>query len=268
MKTLTCSFIVASLLLSGWGEALGQQTDKYKRWNYAVKVGRELYNSLDTKYRAAIPANGVNLETDMTPFVRLEQIKGPDIPNPINSVFLSVGFFDLVNYVAHAKAIDKVKKGYFEKYILSLAQESGEKELREPPDLANSRYWQDDTMNEQLSNLNQIVAEVLAINFAHYYLGHYQKYAAQLADPQGKPVPISRLLTEKEWDEAIKYGVWNALNCGYGIDGVKALFDSIEKMPKRPSWTAYFLPETVKVSRLKKDMERIERDFFAGAKLK
>jgi hypothetical protein len=147
---------------------------------------------------------------------------------------------------------------------LSLAQESGDKELRELPNLSNKKYWTLEMINEQLSNFNQIVGEVVGIKLAHYYLGHYKKYKDKLVNSQGKPVPINTLLTAAEWDQAVKLGVRNALDCGLGIDGVKALYDCIDKMPKRPEWTLYFLPANVKVSRLKRDLEKIESDFFAG----
>jgi hypothetical protein len=235
-----------------------------------VKLGIDLHKALDPKFQPMVHVKPINIETDVTPFVRLEELTSPDFPAPMATVFISAGFIDLVNNVAHAKAIDKVQKGYFEKYVLSLAQESGEKELKELPNLNDKRFWTFDMMNEQLSNFNQIVGEVVGIKLAHYYLGHYKKYASQLADPQGKVVPINTLLTPDEWDQALKYGVRNALVCGCTTDGIKALYDCIDKMPKRPAWTLYFLPapEKVKVSKIKKDLTRFENDFFANKELK
>ena len=51
------------------------------------------------------------------------------------------------------------------------------------------------------------------------------------------------------------------------MEGIKSLYDAIEKMPKRPAWTAYFLPANVKVDKVKKSLETIEKKFFAGEAL-
>ncbi len=231
-------------------------------WASMVKLGIELHKNLKPQFKPLVHVKPINIETDVTPFVRLEEIKNPDDGQAMASVFISAGFIDLVNYVAHAKAIDKIQKGYFEKYVLSLSQETGEKELHELPNLDDKRYWTFGMMNEQLSNFNQIVGEVVTIKLAHYYLGHYKKYADRLIDAKGKPVPINTLLTPAEWDEAVRYGVRNALDCGLGIDGVKALYDCIDKMPTRPPWTVYFLPANVKVNKLKKELDNIEKRFL------
>jgi hypothetical protein len=231
-------------------------------WASMVKLGMELHRGLKAEYKPLVHVKPINIDPDPTPFVRLEELKDPSLPAPTATVLVSAGFIDLVNNVAHAKAIDRIEKGFFERYILSLAQESGEQELKPLPNIEDKRYWTFNMMNEQLSNFNQIVGEVVAIKLAHYYLGHYKKYADKLVDANGTKVPINTLLTTEEWDEAVRCGVRNALDCGLGIDGVKALYDCIDKMPRRPSWTLSFLPEKVKVSKLKKDLEKIEKKFL------
>lgn len=233
-------------------------------WNAMVKLGIDLHKALKPEFKSKVHVKPINIETDVTPFVRLEELNDHDVPGPMACVFISAGFIDLVNNVAHAKAIDRVERRYFERYIQLLAKESGEKELRELPNLSNKRYWTQDVLNEQLSNFNQIVGEVVAIKLAHYYLGHYKKYKGKLVDANQQPVPINALLTDKEWEEAVRYGVRNALDCGLGIDGVKALYDCIDRMQVRPAWTLFFLPEKVKVSKLRKDLDKIEKRFFAG----
>lgn len=225
-------------------------------------LGLEIYKNMKPKQREIINPEPVWVETDVTPFVKLaEQMEEG---KPMRVVFVSVGFIDLMNNVAHAKAIDKIEKGYFEKYVLSLAAESGEKELKELPNLSNPKYWSEDVLQEQQSNFNQMVGTAVAIKLAHHYLGHYKKYAAKLEDASGKNVPINTLLTPAEWDESMRLGVRNAFEAGCGIEGPLALFECIEKMPKRPEWTFYFLPANAKVKLIKKEMEKIERKVFAG----
>lgn len=265
-------FLAGGLIFPAFVVELAAQDDdgmKYKTgWASMIKLGIELHKALDPKFQPMVHVKPINIETDPSPFVRLEEMQSPDFPTPMACVVISAGFIDLVNNVAHAKAIDKIEKKYFEKYVLSLAQESGDKELKELPNLSDKRYWSFDMLNEQLSNFNQIVGEVVGIKLAHYYLGHYKKYADKLTDAQGKVVPINTLLTTEEWDQALKYGVRNALLSGCTTEGLKALYDCIDKMPKRPAWTLFFLPEKIKVSKIKRDLTRYEDDFFANKELK
>jgi hypothetical protein len=257
--------LVAGLVLlnfTGLSQQESSEKPRYKTGYSAImRLSRDIYNALPQKYKDMINPEPVFLETDVTPFVRL--IEYPDEPKPMRAVFISVGFIDLVNNIAHAKAIDKIKKGYFEKYVLSLSQETGEKELKELPDLNNPKYWSEDILNSQLSYFNQMVGQVIAIKLAHHYLGQYKKYESKLKTPDGKYIPINNLLTESEWQAAVEHGSKNALDCGLGIDGIKALYDCFDKMPKRPEWAAYFIPDFVKVKNLKKDLERIEKRFFS-----
>lgn len=232
-------------------------------YSVIVRLGIDLQKALKPDYRRVINSQPVSLETDVMPFIKpYEYAEQTDL---LRVVFISVGFVDLVNNVAHAKAIDQIERGFFENYILSLSKESGEMELHELPRLSDKRFWTEDLMNEQLSDFNQMVGLAVAINMAHHYLGHYKKYADKLNPTGGKPVPITSLLTEAEWEEAVRVGVRNSLDCGLGIDGPKALYGAIIKMPQRPAWTSYFLPTFVKdMGKVKKTLERIEKDFFAG----
>lgn len=246
--------------------ASGNSENLTYRTGYAasVKFGIELYRALKSKYRPLVYSRPINVATDDAPFIRLEEFTDPEVGQPMGMVIISAGFIDLVNNVAHAKAIDAQEKGYFSQYVLSLARETGERELRELPRLADSRYWTREMMNAQLSNFNQIVGVLVGMKLANYYLGHYKKYESQLRDPQGHPVPINGFLTPAEWDEALKRGVVNALDCGLATDGVQALFESLARMSTRPAWTRCFLSENVKVGKLKKDLERIEKRYFDG----
>ena len=228
-----------------------------------MKLGTDLYNSLKEKYRSQIAAQPISLETDVKPFIK--PVEYPDEKQPIRMVFISVGFLDLINHVAHAKAIDKIEPGYFQKYLLTLAEEQGEMSLKEPPKISDKRFWSDDIMNEQLSNFNQMAGMLVAMNLSHFYLGHYKKYGDKLSDEDGKkPEIIDNLLTSAEWEDSLKCGAAHALDCGFGVDGIKALYDCFSKMPKRPAWTKYFLPEKANVSKVKGQLEKWEKDYFHG----
>jgi hypothetical protein len=268
IRTIRCVilyFVVVCLLGTScaFGEEGQNGTPEYKTgWGAMVKLGITLQRNLPPEYRAQVHARPVNLEMDVMPFVRLEEMVNPNTSQKMACVFVSVGFVDLVNNVAHAKAIDRIEKGYFENYILSLSRENGQRQLQPLPRISDPRFWTDRMMNEQQSNFNQIVGGVIGSKLAHYYLGHCQKYSSQLGAGDGKPLPINAVLTPKDWDDALQHGVNNALSCGYGVEGVEVFFDCIDKMPVRPAWTLYFLPATVKVATVNKELEKLEKKFF------
>ena len=200
----------------------------------------------------------------MTPFVRLLYYQYPDEPKPIRGVWVSAGFIDLVNNLAHAKAIDRIERGYFKRYIAILEQETGAKSLRPLPNDTNPEYWSEDILNEQLSNFNSIVGIVLGVKMAHHYLGHFDKHKAELLDETAGPRPINNLLTEAEWAAALDKGVRNALDAACMIEGVVPFFEAFDRMKNRPSWAAFIIPDNVKFSKVRKEMERIQNRYLNG----
>lgn len=183
---------------------------------------------------------------------------------PVAGVAISEGFVTLANCVAYARAKGSSQKGFFDQFIVALAKESGEKPLAEPAGMAARSQWPLKLTNEQLTQFNQIVAAVVGIDLAHHYLGHYQKYKARLIDSDGRPVPINSLLTADEWEDAVIAGALNALDCSIATDGLRTLLDCIDKMPQRPAWTLYFMPEKVDKARLNRDLAKLEKGFFRG----
>jgi hypothetical protein len=262
------AIVAAVMTFLGAAPPLGAQANSpdgliYKSgYSSMMKLGKDIYNALKGAERALVSPQPISVETDVTPFVRL--LYYPEEPMPIRGVWISVGFIDLVNNVAHAKAIDTKQKGYFTRYIDVLARESGEKSLQPLPNDTNPQYWTEDMLNEQLSNFNSIVGIVVAIKLAHHYLGQYDKYKDQLVDADGNVTPINNIITAREWDEAFAKGVRNALEAGCTIEGVIPFFEAFDKMKVRPAWAAYFLPDGVKFSKMKREMETIQRKFFSG----
>ena len=264
-SAIIVSFLLLTSTLSVHGQPNSPDGLTYKSgWSSMMKLGKDMYNALRQNERAFISPQPISIETDVTPFVRLLFLEYPDDPKPIRGVWISAGFIDLVNNVAHAKAIDAKQKGYFARYIDILSRESGEKSLQPLPNDTNPAFWTEDMLNEQLSNFNSIVGIVVGIKLAHHYLGQYDKYKDRLTDANGNTLPINNVLTPKEWDDAFNRGVRNALEAGCTIEGVIPFFEAFDKMKVRPAWTAYFVPDNVKFPKLKRDMERIQRRFFAG----
>ena len=230
----------------------------------SVRFGYELHRALKPKFRPLVDSRPIRVDMSDTPFIRVEENVDPEVGKPLGVVVISAGFIDLVNNVAHAKAIDRIEKGYFRRYVLSLGQETGTQGLRELPNLSDPRYWTEAMMNEQLTFYNQTVGVCVGAKLATYYRGYYRKYAGSLRDPQGNPVSIYSLLSQAEWDDSLKWGAVNALDCALATEGVIALFEAIDRMPRRPAWTEFFVPEKVKVSKCKRDLERLEKRFFSG----
>ena len=230
-----------------------------------MKLGRALYDQLDARDKDIISPQPISFDVETAPFSRLMFNIEEAGAKPLRGVWISAGFIDLVNHVAHAKAIDKIQKGYFQKYIAQLMTETGEKELRALPDDGNPKFWTEDMLNEQMSNFNSIVGIVVGIKMAHHTLGHFDKYKNKLVEKEGvKPTPIEELVTEKEWEDAYKEGLYTSLNAGCFTEGVIPFYEAFDKMPTRPPWAVYFLPPTAKFSKMKKDFVKFQDDYLAG----
>ena len=131
--------------------------------------------------------------------------------------------------------------------------------------MVDARFWKDDVLNDQASYFNQMIGMMVAINLSHHYLGHFDKYAAQDGRPGNKTASHQRLLDRPaEWEVSVKAGATDALNCALATDGAKALFDAIDKMPRRPAWTEAILPKDADVKKLNKQLTEYETQFFHG----
>src|SRR6185369_13504266 len=160
-----------------------------------MALGRSLYGRLEGPLQESISPQPIVIDPDTKPFLKL--LFAPDEPKPQRGVTISVGFVDLVNRIAHAKAIDRIEKGYFDRYLKILATETGETELKDLPNDANPAYWTDPMLNEQESNFNSIVGSMVGIQLANHYLGYYEKYKSKMTNN----VPIFNLLEPKEWEK-------------------------------------------------------------------
>jgi len=223
-------------------------------------LGNVLYRTLDAKYQKVLDPNPVEVENMDEPVITPIAFHEGD--EKFGEVSISAGYIDLVNHIAHAKAIDRFQPGCFQQYVVNLSR-AGEKDA--PPELPNivdSRYWTEDVMNDQASIFNQIIGMTMALNLSHHYLGHYNKFSSQMLP--GKLVPINSLLSQAEWEASVKAATKNALNAALGTDGPAALFEAIDKMPKRPSWTAFFVPPAADLKKLNKQIKTYEDQFFHG----
>jgi hypothetical protein len=226
----------------------------------ALKIGNDLYETLNEKYQKNVNPQLIQIETSDAPVIT--PIEGGDDNKVLHEVSVSVGFLDLINHIAHAKAIDRIQPGFFQQYVLNLARQPAGDAPVEAPNMVNARYWQDDVMNDQISYFNQMVGMTVAISLSHHYLGHYSKYASQML--AGKLTPINNFIAPPEWEISVRLAALNSLDCALGTDGAKALFEAIDKMPSRPPWTAFIIPANTDIKKLNKQLAKYETDYFHG----
>jgi len=217
------------------------------------QIGTDLYEMLPSKYRQQFYGQPVALDTNVMPFVKA--IEFPK--SSLRLVVVSVGFLDLIHNVSHAKAIDRIEPGYFQKCIARLAQESDGMSVRALPGISNRTHWSTEVINEKESYFNQMLAGVVGIKLSH----PYERYAQNTTSSM---MPINQSLAVTEWEKSVSIGVQSALDCGYGIEGLQTLCDAIDLMPNRPTWATDLLPANAKISRLKSQLAKQERIFFHG----
>jgi hypothetical protein len=256
------------LLLAGWLALLAsaQAVTNAPAHTYpcgmeiAFKIGHDLVATLDPKFQRKLHPEAIIVE----------QLDAPVMaPTPANGegflcqVSVSTGFIDLLNHVAHAKAIDKIQPGYFHQYVAALARQGAGANPSPPPELDNARYWTDAVMQDQVNFFNQMISMTLALNLSHLYLEHYDKYAAQTADE--KPFPINDFIAPNEWQASVKYAAANSLDCALPAEGAEALFDCIDQLPRHPVWADYIVPQTVNIKKLNLLLAQYEHDYYYGS---
>jgi len=216
----------------------------------------DLHRALTVEKRAGLATAPMLLESPTTPYLQLRRAGS----NDSQVLFVSQGLFDVLNYVSHAKAVDQIDSGFFEKAIEGLARQKGP-ELRGLLGPIQTNAWAFNTMNWQMSHFNQMAAGLTAVQMAHHYLGHYSKYASQLGNGTNT-APLYSVLTPREWREAVLAGSRHALDCGLAPEGLVVLYDAITRMPQRPAWALHIMPSGAEISILRLELNRVEASFF------
>jgi hypothetical protein len=228
--------------------------------NVAVKIGDDLYATLDPDCQKLLSPRDIStIKSEVPEITPIAEFAGGKMGS---QVLISTGYINLINHIAHAKAIDNIQPGYFQQYVSNLGKVADGEALPEPPNMVDPRYWSDSVMNDQMSYFNQIIGVTLAINLSHHYLGHYQKYSgAMLA---GKFTPINAFIQSDEWDASVKAATVNSLDCALAPGGAAALFEAIANMPNRPPWTGYIVPQNVDLKKLNGQLASYEQQYFHG----
>lgn len=257
-KKSTCTALALAGLMTWLNPcpALATQKSYETGFNSISKISTDLYKALDAKKRGRLLPVPILLEKYPTPY--LEPSTYSDGTNTWQAIYVSAGLVNLLNSLAHAKALEGTDRSAFSRYVTELR--SANSSLPELQPVANS--WSFDTMNYQVSHFNQMAGALIAIEMAHHYLGHYKKYQGKLKDAQGNPVSINAVITPQDWHDAVMKGAKNALACGLGADGLKLVLETLENKNTRPAWSIYLLPPQANVAKAKRELTRLEKDFF------
>jgi hypothetical protein len=254
--------IFLALACAATGLGTGAARTYAPGFSMAMKLGGELHEALPQKFFDQLAAQSIALQPQDFPLI--SPVATMEENRVQRQVELSAGFIDLVNHLCHAKAIDKIQPGFFDQYVGILARANVADPSAPAPPIVEPRFWSETIVNDQLGYFNQMMGSMMAISMAHHYLGHYAKYAAKLAVAGDRIGPINNYLTPAEWDVSVKAGALDALNCALSTEGLRLMFEALDKMPTRPSWAVYIVPQNIDLKKLNKELARYEEDFFHG----
>jgi len=255
--------LVMALAFSAVGLCRGGDRAYTPGFSMTLKLGGDLHDALPQKFFDQLDPLPIALQPQDLPLICPVASKADKRLQ--RQVELSAGFIDLVNRLCHAKAIERVQKGFFDQYVANLARISAEDPAAPLPPIVEPRYWTEDILNDQLSSFNQMMGMMMAINMSHHYLGHYARYGTKLIGTGNKLLPINNFLTASEWDASVKAGALDALNCALSTEGLRVIFEVLDKMPVRPAWADYIAPRSVTdFKALNRELAKYEEDFFHG----
>jgi hypothetical protein len=260
-KARLCALLLV-IACSAAGDANAPQHAYPSGFSVALKMAGELSDALNAKQADQLASEPVALQPQDIPIIA--PIVSKEENKVLRQVSISAGFIDLVNHISHAKAIDRIQPGYFDQYVQNFVKVTGDTFTVQPPSMVDPRFWTDDVLNDQLSYFNQMIGMLMAINFSHHYLGHVDKYYPKMVSASDKVLPINEFLTPAEWQVSVRAGALDALNCALATDGLRALFEAIDKMPRRPAWTEEIVPKDADLKKLNKQLASWEVDFFHG----
>ena len=243
--------------------AMGDSTPPNRYANgfaITVKIAENLYEALPAKMGDQLDPRPVNILVSDQPFIG--PVAVTDENKVSREVSISEGLIDLMNHLSHAKAVDSIEPGFFDRYVKNISLNGGDR--LNLPEIVDARYWTEAVKNDQMSYFNQMASMLMAINLSHHYLGHYAKYGDKLPRPDDLMRPINQFLTSAEWESSVKAGAVNSLSCALATSGVQALFEAIDRMPRRPAWAGYIVPSFADLKDLNKELGSYEDGFYHG----
>ena len=262
-KSARAIFFALAVVFSTTSNANSPSVQTYQSgFSIVLKLGGELFQNLPRKFKRNIDPQAIALQPQDLPVIM--PIATTEDNKTLEQVSLSAGFIDLVNHICHAKAADRVEPGFFDNYVRNLARDTIDNPAAPLAPIVDPRFWTDQVINDQLSYFNQMIGFVMALHLSHLYLGHYAKYSSVMIGPDNKVAPINEFLTAAEWNVSVREAATDALDCALATDGPRALFEAIDIMPRRPSWTDCVIPPHTDIKKLNQQLASYETDFFRG----
>ncbi len=252
---------LAAILAAVWLQAsiLAGQPDLPLEASYDLgnltfaDMSRDLHAGLEASLKSRFTPHWLGLDFTVEPAVRFDGAAG---------VRLSTGFVEAIQRLAHAHALNRVERGYFQRYLKSLDR-GGTGGSSVLPDRDRAEYWTLEVMNARMTAANAMLAVVASMHLCEISLGYFEKYRARLGSGEMAAVPsVTAFLTPEEWQEVVEAGVRVSLLAGWTFDAVAPLFEGFDRMKHRPSWTTAFLPPGARFSRVKKRLEEIQGEFL------
>lgn len=217
-----------------------------------LNLTADIYQAMDAKDRDTMNPKPVLLETEAVPCVLSKETVEGDTKRP--AVHISSGMIGLLNYVSFVKAVQKVNKSYYNSSLEALGKLAPGQAIPPLNPIICPAKNQLDVSNEQMGYFNQMAGLLVSIDMVHHGMGYYEKYKDKLADK----VPLNSLLTPVEYQKAVVVAANKALECGLGVEGLRALMDLIDHVPTRPDWTTSILPRQAKPTKIMRLLLAVE----------
>ncbi|HTI69921.1 MAG TPA: hypothetical protein VMF06_08145 [Candidatus Limnocylindria bacterium] len=186
----------------------------------------------------------VAISTDDSPLLYPRRVK--------DGIVVGTGFVDFMDKVAQILASESLSPGYAQPLKPDLCG-CDQKPLGTLPACSVAKDKATEWQNAVDTEFNSIVSNVLAIEYTHLYLKHYNSHKKELG-PTSDGLALTPLLTDGEWQKSLKNGVYAASRAGYGVEGLADFYEIIDSLSPRPAWAAAYLPPKTQVKKLRKQL--------------
>lgn len=218
-----------------------------------AEMSRDLHAGLEAPLKSRFDPLWLAFEGGTQPSI---QFAGPA------GVKLSSGFVEAIQRLAHALAINRVERGYFQRY-LKLMDRSGSEMPGALPNADRPDFWGAEVVNARITAANAMLAVAASMHLCEISLGYLDKYKSRVALTNSETLPsVTAFLAPDEWQQVLEQGVRVALHAGWAFDVVEPLFEAVDKMKNRPAWISAIVPSTVKFSRVKRRLQEIQDEFL------
>ena len=172
-----------------------------------------------------------------------------------NGIVVSPAYAEFMEKMAKALAAERISPGYLKQCGDRLCSFDGNQPVPELPDCNGIKTDSLDWQNATRTYFNHLVGNSLSIEYAHLYLGQYASHQKQLNSSNA--VPLHALLSDGEWQKALKNGVTDSSRAGFGVTGLPEFYEFIESLHPRPAWSISYFPPNATAKKLQKELAAV-----------